>query len=57
MAGPIIAGKHPRLQALFAVAVVFFFFILLAPEVFLHKIRWLGWIVNWVRLLFGLRPI
>lgn len=57
MAGPVIAGKHPRLQALFAVVCVCICFVFLAPEVFLHRIGWLGWIVNWVRHLFGLRPI
>lgn len=57
MAGPIVAGKHPRLQALFALVCVVVCFLFLAPETFLHKIVWLGWIVNWVRHLFGLRPI
>lgn len=57
MAGPIIAGKHVRLQAFFALVSVVVCFLFLAPEEFLHRVGWLGWIVNWVRHLFGLPPV
>ena len=55
MAGPIIAGEHPRLQAVFAIVMVVFFCFLLAHDVFLSRFGWLRAIVMWVRHVFGLR--
>lgn len=59
MAGPIIAGDHPVLQALLVLVLVFFAGLFISPEathIFLQKFVWLGWVINWGRHLFGLPP-
>ena len=55
MAGPIIAGEHPRLQAIFIIILIALGCILLAPEVFMTRFEWLRALVNWGRHIIGLR--
>jgi len=55
MAGPIIAGAHPRLQAVFTILVIAFFCFLLAHDIFLTRFGWLKAIVNWANHVSGAR--
>jgi hypothetical protein len=55
LAGPIIAGEHPRLQAVFMILVIVFFCFLLAHDVFMTRFAWLRAMVSWGRHLLGLR--
>lgn len=57
MAGLIIAGEKPWLQALLIVVVVFLLCMFMTPEttrIFLQRFPWLGWVINWGRHLLGL---
>ena len=59
MAGPIIYGGKPRLEALYLIGLVFFGCMFMTPEttrIFLQKFGWLGWLINWGRHLLGLPP-
>jgi hypothetical protein len=55
MAGPIIAGEHPRLQAIFTIVAIVFACFLLAHDVFMSRFGWLRALVNWGRHLLGTR--
>lgn len=55
MAGPIIAGEHPRLQAVFTVVLIGFFCFLLAHDIFLTRFGWLRAIVKWASHVAGAR--
>ena len=55
MAGPITAGEHPRVQAVFTILMIAFFCFLMAHDVLMTRFGWLKAIVEWGRQLFGLR--
>jgi hypothetical protein len=55
VAGPIIAGEHPRLQAVFTIVMIVFFCFLMAHDVLMTRFGWLRAIVSWGRHFFGLR--
>lgn len=51
MAGPIISGGKPRLEALFFIALVSLFGVLLSPELtsmVLRKLPWLAPLFDWL---------
>jgi len=55
MAGPVIAGEHPRFQAVFIILMIAFFCFLMAHDVFMTRFGWLRTFVNWGRHFIGLR--
>jgi len=55
MAGPIIAGEHPRLQAVVAIVMIVFCCFLMAHDVFMTRFGWLRTIVTWMRHFVGQR--
>jgi hypothetical protein len=59
MAGPIVAGEKPWLQAVLTVVGVLLFCMFMTPDttrILLHKLPWVGWLINWGRHLLGLPP-
>lgn len=51
MAGPIISGGNPRLEALFVIALISLLFVLMSPELtsmVVGKLPWLVPVFNWL---------